>query len=730
MEFLINGDKEFFEANGYVWDYCLVFKINDVRNDQEKAENKDPEIGEKITAMIECIRQSGLETHAYFTANAKKKARLFLLVRAALPVLHRAAAATGRRVELDPQDVRDRAEKGFDVTDPSDPEGRPLGRVVKFAINDAPEFSKYHPYAHIHAKFVDRPTAHGLYRRLPGMAHVFASVVRCQLLQLIVRRELKTIDIKMDHELAISDKSSEKLLLAEYPLHDAALKRALAERWVGRWAAWLRVPLTDVKDYMGEKVAMYFAFMAHYARWQVSLVAGGVAAFLLDGLHPDKSNPWVVAYSVGVALWVVGWLQSWRRREAELALKWGTHGVEDEEVQLRPSFQGKEIQSPVDGSQILYFPADKRRRRAMLSLMIITTSITVVISAVVAIFGFRYWLVVEKEHAYGSYIGSGMNAMQIQLFNILYSGVATWVVNMENHRTDIAYENSYIGKLFLFQFVNSMSSFFYIAFFPTMFGKDCEGGADCMDLLGYNLMIIYLYYIIVGNLQEVGLPWLKKIWKQRKAAKGGALGALSMGRGHKKFLSPAEKEFLMEPYDVMMGTLTDYSEIAVQFGYLTLFVAAWPMAPLFGLAANLVELRSDAYKLLHQTRRPLPVQVQDIGSWYTVFKGVSLLAVATNGALVCFVMDGRQKELPIHVQVWLFLGLLYAVYGLVCLVETLVPDVPADVSMQLQRQDFLVKKLIHQIPDEERATERNKDSVGQEVHIHEHSECNDEFHQM
>ncbi|CAM9796985.1 unnamed protein product, partial [Heterosigma akashiwo] len=51
------------------------------------------------------------------------------------------------------------------------------------------------------------------------------------------------------------------------------------------------------------------------------------------------------------------------------------------------------------------------------------------------------------------------------------------------------------------------------------------------------------------------------------------------------------------------------------------------MAPLFGLVANLVELRSDAYKLLHQTRRPLPVQVQDIGSWYTVFKGVSLLAV-------------------------------------------------------------------------------------------------------
>ena len=34
----------------------------------------------------------------------------------------------------------------------------------------------------------------------------------------------------------------------------------------------------------------------------------------------------------------------------------------------------------------------------------------------------------------------------------------------ENHRTDTEYEDALISKLFLFQFVNFYSSFFYIAF--------------------------------------------------------------------------------------------------------------------------------------------------------------------------------------------------------------------------------------------------------------------------
>ena len=37
--------------------------------------------------------------------------------------------------------------------------------------------------------------------------------------------------------------------------------------------------------------------------------------------------------------------------------------------------------------------------------------------------------------------------------------------------------------------------------------------------------------------------------------------------------------------------------MSIQFGYVTLFVASFPLAPLFAFANNLIEIRVDAYKL-------------------------------------------------------------------------------------------------------------------------------------
>lgn len=83
-----------------------------------------------------------------------------------------------------------------------------------------------------------------------------------------------------------------------------------------------------------------------------------------------------------------------------------------------------------------------------------------------------------------------------------------------------------------------------------------------------------------------------------------------------------------------MGTLMDYAELAVQFGYITLFVVSFPLAPLLALANNYVEFRSDAFKLLTQMQRPVPRGAEDIGSWQGVFTTISCIAVVTNSALV------------------------------------------------------------------------------------------------
>jgi hypothetical protein len=45
----------------------------------------------------------------------------------------------------------------------------------------------------------------------------------------------------------------------------------------------------------------------------------------------------------------------------------------------------------------------------------------------------------------------------------------------------------------------------------------------------------------------------------------------------------------------------------------TLFVASFPLAPLFALLNNIIEIRLDAKKFVMGLRRPIAVRAKDIG---------------------------------------------------------------------------------------------------------------------
>lgn len=68
----------------------------------------------------------------------------------------------------------------------------------------------------------------------------------------------------------------------------------------------------------------------------------------------------------------------------------------------------------------------------------------------------------------------------------------------------------------------------------------------------------------------------------------------------------------------------------IQYGFVTLFVAAFPLAPLFALLNNIVEIRLDAQKMIVQSRRPIAERVEDIGTWYGILETITHLAVITN----------------------------------------------------------------------------------------------------
>lgn len=72
------------------------------------------------------------------------------------------------------------------------------------------------------------------------------------------------------------------------------------------------------------------------------------------------------------------------------------------------------------------------------------------------------------------------------------------------------------------------------------------------------------------------------------------------------------------------------SSSVIQFGFVTLFVASFPLAPVLALVNNLFEIRVDAWKITTQFRRIVPEKAQDIGAWQPILQGIAILAVATN----------------------------------------------------------------------------------------------------
>ena len=56
----------------------------------------------------------------------------------------------------------------------------------------------------------------------------------------------------------------------------------------------------------------------------------------------------------------------------------------------------------------------------------------------------------------------------------------------------------------------------------------------------------------------------------------------------------------------------------LQFGFITIFVAAFPLAPLFALLNNWVEIRLDAQKFVCETRRAVAERAENIGIWFKI----------------------------------------------------------------------------------------------------------------
>lgn len=144
-----------------------------------------------------------------------------------------------------------------------------------------------------------------------------------------------------------------------FPLHDDKFN----SRWLRQWSKMqLFIPdsqLSDIKDHFGEDVALYFDFLRYYFRALAFPAFVGLVTWL--GGHYFSR-----LYSFTLAVWSVCFVESWRIRERKLSVRWGTMGISQDTVDIRPGFKPEEIiTSPITGQKIPHSPWYKREGRML-----------------------------------------------------------------------------------------------------------------------------------------------------------------------------------------------------------------------------------------------------------------------------------------------------------------------------------------------------------------------------
>ncbi|KAM4523509.1 anoctamin-6-like [Fundulus diaphanus] len=385
-----------------------------------------------------------------------------------------------------------------------------------------------------------------------------------------------------------------------------------------------------------------------------------------------------LVFAVFMSIWVTVFLEFWKRYQAELEYEWDTVEFLEQGEPPRPEYEAKciyERTNPVTGvKETVPYTACGRCLRLSIGIGTVLFWIMLILVSIVAIIVYRLAVFLSlsiklkdagnlknlepiKEYVtpqMATSVTAGIiSFVVIMILNMLYERVAIWITDYELPRTRTDYENSLTLKMFLFQFVNYYSSCFYIAFvkgkivgYPGksvyLLGKyrneECDPGG-CLIELTTQLAIIMGGKAIWNNIQEVLLPWVKNLISRY----------CNRSTSQKGELPRWEQDFHLQP-NIKLGLFYEYLEMVIQFGFVTLFVASFPLAPVLALINNLFEIRIDAWKITTQFRRIVPEKAQDIGAWQPILQGIAILAVATNAMIIAFTSD----MIPRLVYYWSF----------------------------------------------------------------------------
>uniref|UniRef100_A0A8C3JBH8 Anoctamin n=1 Tax=Calidris pygmaea TaxID=425635 RepID=A0A8C3JBH8_9CHAR len=428
-------------------------------------------------------------------------------------------------------------------------------------------------------------------------------------------------------------------------------------------------PPPPAKQYFGEKVALYFAWLGWYTcLLGVAAVAGlltfvaGITVFsssqvskeiceatdtIMCPLCDQKCPFWLlsdtctyakvthmidnegtVLFAMFMAIWATVFLELWKRKRATVVTTWDLYRWDEEEEELAMELINDTEHKPQQ-YQHSYF-----RSTIILLLVLVMIAVLIgiahglVIYRVVATAFFTqsdFEFLRDQANTMAVMTGAVLHYITIVIMTKVNRHVALYLCDLENPRTLSQRENNFTVKIFTFQFFTNFSSLIYIAFFlgringhpgnyVRVAGKwrleECHP-SGCITDLFIQMATIMVLKQTISNVVEYLKEACRRQWVNNYRL--------------------SKVEFL--------SLFDEFLEMVIQYSFTTIFVAAFPLAPLLAFCNNLLEIRLDAIKMMRLRRRIVPWKANDIGIWLQVLEAIGILAVIGNGLVIAITSD-------------------------------------------------------------------------------------------
>ncbi|KAJ8247692.1 hypothetical protein GJAV_G00249170 [Gymnothorax javanicus] len=396
--------------------------------------------------------------------------------------------------------------------------------------------------------------------------------------------------------------------------------------------------------------------------WKLSTACGTArASHLFD-------NPATVFFSIFMSLWAAMFMEHWKRRQMRLNYIWDLTGFEDQEDthkdQPRAEYEFRVLQKTLKKERLTHKISTEKEKltchdrlpayltNVVMMLFMIGITFAIVFGVILYRISTKAALHMSSNPTTRSHVrltvkttAAIINLVVILILDEVYAAIARWLTVLEVPKTDKIFEERLIFKTFILKFVNAFTPIIYIAFFRgRLVGRpgsylyafesyrmeECAHGGCLMELCIQLSITMLGKQLIQNNLFEIGIPKLKKLIRYCKSKRSGSQ------EEEQKKLRRFETDFYLDPF---VGLSPEYMEMIIQFGFVTLFVASFPLAPVFALLNNIIEIRLDAKKFVAELRRPVAARAKDIGIWYNILRGISKVAVIINAFVIAFTSD-------------------------------------------------------------------------------------------